>query len=56
VPVSSSFSFSFSQIVIASNGNSFVDQKVMFTATVYWTTGSVYGATSTKSGSFAVVA
>jgi hypothetical protein len=51
VPVSSSFSFSFSQPI----PGSFSDQKFTFTATVYWTTSSVYGATSTKSGSFAVV-
>jgi hypothetical protein len=52
VPVSSSFSFSFSQPI----PSSFSDQKFTFTATVYWTTSSVYGATSTKAGSFAVVA
>jgi hypothetical protein len=51
VPVSSSFSFSFSQTI----SSIFLDQKISFTATVYWTTNSVYGATSTKSGSFAVV-
>ena len=51
VPVSSSFSFSFSQTI----SSIFLGQKISFTATVYWTTNSVYGATSTKSGSFAVV-
>jgi hypothetical protein len=52
VPVSSSFSFSFSQTI----SSIFLDQKISFTATVYWSTSSAYGATSAKSGSFTVVA
>jgi hypothetical protein len=51
VPASSSTSFSFSQTI----SNSFVNQNIAFTATVYWTTNSAYGATTSKSASFAVV-
>ncbi len=50
VASSSTISFSFSQTI----GNAFVNQSVAFTATVYWTTSSTYGATTSKSGSFTV--
>ena len=46
-----SFSFSFSQSI---NGN-FVNQKVSFTATLYWTTATFYTRGNSKSGAFAVV-
>ena len=52
VPSSSTISFGFSQTI----SNTFVNQSVAFTATVYWTTNSVYGATTSKSGSFSVSA
>ena len=44
-------SFSFSQTL----SGSFVDQKFIFTATLYWTAGTVYISSNSKSGSFAVV-
>jgi hypothetical protein len=47
----SSTSFSFNQLI----PGSFVNQKFTFTATVYWTTGTLYTASNTKSGAFAVV-
>jgi hypothetical protein len=47
----SSFSFSFSQPI---SGN-FVNQKVSFTVTVYWATGTLYTHGNSKSGAFAVV-
>ena len=46
-----SFSFSFSQSI---SGN-FVNQKVSFTATLYWAIGSLYTSSSSRSGAFAVV-
>ncbi len=52
VSSSSTISFSFSQTI----SNTFVNQSVAFTATVYWTTSSTYGATTSKSGSFTVAA
>jgi len=45
-----SFSFSFSQPI----SSSFVNQKISFTATLYWTTGTVYSPSNSKSGTFAV--
>jgi hypothetical protein len=42
--------FSFSQTI----SGSFVDQKITFTATLYWTAGTVYVSSNSKSGSFAV--
>jgi hypothetical protein len=47
----SSTSFSFNQLI----PGSFVNQKFTFTATVYWTTGTLYTLSNSKSGSFAVV-
>jgi len=47
----SSTSFSFNQIVLGT----FVDQKFTFTATLYWTTGTLYTPSNSKSGAFAVV-
>jgi hypothetical protein len=47
----SSTSFSFNQLI----PGSFVNQKFTFTATVYWTTGTLYTASNTQSGAFAVV-
>jgi hypothetical protein len=47
----SSTSFSFNQII----PGSFVNQKFTFTATVYWTSGTLYTASNSKSGAFAVV-
>src|SRR2546426_4072701 len=47
----SSFSFSFSQSI----SGSFVNQKVSFTATLYWATGTFYNSSNSRSGSFAVV-
>jgi len=47
----SSTSFSFNQLI----PGSFVNQKFTFTATVYWTTGTLYTASNSKSGAFAVV-
>jgi hypothetical protein len=47
----SSTSFTFNQLI----SGSFVNQKFAFTATVYWTTGTLYTASDSKSGSFAVV-
>ena len=45
-----SFSFSFSQPI----SSSFANQKISFTATLYWTTGTVYSPSNSKSGTFAV--
>ena len=45
-----SFSFSFNQPI----SSSFVNQKISFTATLYWTTGTVYSPSDSKSGTFAV--
>jgi hypothetical protein len=47
----SSFSFSFNQLIPGTYAN----QKFTFTATVYWTTGTLYTASNSKSGAFAVV-
>jgi hypothetical protein len=47
----SSTSFSFNQLI----PGSFVNQKFAFTATVFWATGTLYTASNTKSGAFAVV-
>jgi hypothetical protein len=47
----SSTSFTFNQLI----PGSFVNQKFAFTATVYWTTGTLYTPSNTKSGAFAVV-
>jgi hypothetical protein len=47
----SSTSFTFNQLI----PGGFVNQKFTFTATVYWTTGTLYTASNTKSGAFAVV-
>ncbi len=44
-------SFSFSQTISSSLAN----QKVMFTATLYWSTGTLYASSDSKSGAFAVV-
>ena len=44
-------SFSFNQPV----SSSFANQKVTFTATLYWATGTLYTRGNPKSGSFAVV-
>src|SRR3989475_5360198 len=46
-----SFSFSFNQLV----DPSFANTKITFTATLYWTTGTLYASSSSKSGAFAVV-
>jgi len=46
-----SSSFSFSQTI----SGSFVNQKVSFTATLYWATGTLYTHGDSKSGAFAVV-
>jgi hypothetical protein len=43
-------SFSFSQTI----SGSFVNQKFTFTATLYWTAGTFYVSSNSKSGSFAV--
>src|SRR2546428_488158 len=54
VPVgffSSSTSFSFNQPI----PGSFANQKFTFTATLYWSTGTTYVASNSKSGAFAVV-
>src|SRR2546426_1181645 len=54
VPVdlhTSSLSISFNQAI----PSSFANQKFTFTATLYWTTGTVYSASNSKSGAFAVV-
>ena len=54
VPVgffTSSTSFSFNQPI----PGSFANQKVTFTATLYWATGTTYTASNSKSGAFAVV-
>src|SRR2546430_2528261 len=54
VPVdlhTSSTSISFNQPI----PSSFANQKFTFTATLYWTTGTVYSASNSKSGAFAVV-
>lgn len=45
------FSFSFSQPLSSSLANT----KVTFTATLYWSTGTMYTSSSSKSGTFAVV-
>jgi hypothetical protein len=47
-----SFAFSFTQPI----SGSFVNQKVSFTATLYWATGTLYTSSTSGSGSFAVVA
>jgi len=47
----SSLSFSFNQAIPLS----FQNNKFSFTATLYWTLGTVYTPSSTKSGAFAVV-
>jgi len=47
----SSLSISFNQAI----PTSFANQKFTFTATLYWTTGTVYSASNSKSGAFAVV-
>ena len=44
-------SFSFNQAI----SSSFANQKVTFTATLYWATGTLYTRSNPKSGSFAVV-
>jgi len=46
-----SFSFSFNQPI----SSSFVNEKVNFTASLYWTNGNLYIVGGTNSGSFAVV-
>ena len=54
VPVdlhTSSLSISFNQPI----PSSFANQKFTFTATLYWATGTVYSASNSKSGAFAVV-
>lgn len=51
IPGAKSFSFSFSQAV----GGIFINTKLMFTATLYWTTGTVYNSSSSRSGSFAIL-
>ncbi len=45
-----SFSFSFSQPI----SSSFANQKISFTATLYWTNGTVYSPSNSKSGTFNV--
>src|SRR5437660_1002123 len=47
----SSLSLSFNQAI----PSGFANQKFTFTATLYWTTGTVYSASNSKSGAFAVV-
>ena len=47
----SSFSFSFNQLYSSGYSN----QKVQFTATLYWATGTLYTQSDSKSGAFAVV-
>jgi len=47
-----SFSFSFNQLV----DPSFANTKITFTATLHWTTGTLYASSSSKSGAFAVMA
>ena len=47
----SSFSFTFNQPI----SGSFANEKFTFTATLYWTTGTLYTPSSSKSGAFAVV-
>jgi|SRR5439155_7568477 len=47
----SSFSFNFNQPI----SGIFVDQKVAFTATLYWATGTLYNSGNSRSGAFAVV-
>ena len=47
----SSTSFSFNQII----PGTFVNQKFSFTATLYWSTGTGYTPSTSKSGSFAIV-
>ena len=53
VPVASgaTFSFSFSQPL----SSSFANTKITFTATLYWSAGTMYTSSSTKSGAFAIV-
>jgi len=46
-----SFSFSFNQAI----SSGFVNSKVTFTTTLYWSTGSDYNPSSSKSGSFSVI-
>jgi len=46
-----SFSFNFNQAI----SSGFANTKVTFTATLYWSTGSVYSPSSSKSGSFSVL-
>jgi len=52
IAAGATLSFSFSQTISPSDLNN----KFSFTATVYWTLGTVYTPSSTKSGAFAVVA
>ena len=47
----SSFSFTFTQPI----SSGFANEKFTFTATLYWTTGTVYTQSNSKSGAFAVV-
>jgi len=47
----SSFSFSFNQAI----SSSFANEKFTFTATLWWTTGTLYTHSDSKSGAFAIV-
>jgi len=47
----SSLSISFNQLI----SSSFANQKVTFTATLYWASGTLYNSSDSKSGAFAVV-
>jgi hypothetical protein len=47
----SSFSFNFNQPI----SSTFANEKFTFTATLYWTTGTLYNPSNSKSGAFAVV-
>jgi len=47
----SSFSFTFNQPI----SSGFANEKFTFTATLYWTTGTLYTQSNSKSGAFAVV-
>ena len=49
LPVTKCFAFTFNW-----NVSSFINQKVAFTATLYWTTGTFYNSSNSKSGSFVV--
>ena len=51
VAAGTTFSFSFNQLL----STSFAGNKFAFTATLYWASGTVYSASNSKSGAFAVV-